>query len=187
MSTHRLGDWSNTATGRQFWSYTPRSEDVCIDDIALALAKSCRFAGHVRRDVWLYSIAQHSVLVSEVVPLECARHALLHDAHEAYTQDIIRPNRWMLDVRFTDAEYRCKRAIGQRFGVNLLDLPEAVKRADMAVLATERRDVVEHKDRPWQLTEAPLPAPIVPWDARTAYALFLARFRELFPEYEVSL
>lgn len=80
--------WIQTFTGRAFWPLRPRAEDVRIEDIAHALAMKCRFGGMTRQ---FYSVAQHSVLVSRIVPPADALWGLLHDAAEAYLPDVCRP------------------------------------------------------------------------------------------------
>ena len=79
--------WIQTFTGRAFDLSSPQPEQVCTEDIAHALANCCRYAGHSR---WHYSVAQHSLLVAEIVAAtdpELALAALLHDAAEAYIGD----------------------------------------------------------------------------------------------------
>ena len=62
--TARVGDWIQVYTGGQFWPLDPRPEEIHIEDIAHALALTCRFTGHCRE---FYSVAQHSLLVSYYV------------------------------------------------------------------------------------------------------------------------
>lgn len=63
-------------------------QDIRLEDIAHALSNLCRFTGHVRT---FYSVAEHSVWVSRLVPEWAAKYALIHDASEAYLQDIPSP------------------------------------------------------------------------------------------------
>jgi len=84
----RIGGWSQSAGGRPFWACDPRPEDVHLDDIVHALSHLCRYGGHCRK---FYSVLEHSVLVSMVVPTEHARDALGHDFTEAYVVDVPRP------------------------------------------------------------------------------------------------
>src|SRR4051812_30250690 len=88
VRSERVGNWMQTFTGRQFWPVDPRADEIAIEDIARALAMTCRFGGHVR---FHYSVAQHSFLVSLVCSPEHALWGLLHDASEAYLGDVVWP------------------------------------------------------------------------------------------------
>lgn len=190
MSDHgngvdRRGDWCATATGRQVWPLDARVEDVCFDDIALSLSKMGRFNGHVKRGVWHYSIAQHSVIVSHACKPEHALIGLLHDAAEYVRQDIVRPFKRSLGAEYHATEAAWHRVIGLRFGLGgdvLVNPPHDVRVADEMCLAAERRDIVDHMDRDWNLRYGPLAETVVPWDARTAYTLFCRRFYALYSE-----
>jgi hypothetical protein len=59
-----------------------------IRDIAVSLSRLMRYTGHSR-----YSVAQHSVLVSRLVPQHgiYPLSGLLHDAHEAFCGDLSGP------------------------------------------------------------------------------------------------
>lgn len=63
------------------------SMEIDINDIAHALARLCRFGGHCKD---FYSVAEHSIFCAELGPPDITLHLLLHDAHEAYTQDLVR-------------------------------------------------------------------------------------------------
>lgn len=164
-----------TAGGRYFPLLAPSPADIHIEDIAHALSNLCRFTGHVRE---FYSVAQHSALVSQIVPPEDALAGLLHDASEAYTNDISKPCKPLLRG-LAEIETRIMEVVLATFGLPTC-LPDSVKRADLILLATEKRDLMPpHED--WELTrDLPrLQEEIVPLPPRAARARFLDRFHQL--------
>ena len=93
----RKGDWFVTYSGKQFWPLDPQPQDVCVRDIAHHLSLVCRFGGAVRTH---YSVAQHSLIVADILPPRLKLRGLLHDATEAYVGDMVRPlKRFMPDYR----------------------------------------------------------------------------------------
>jgi len=141
--------WITTATGRRVDYVRVGPEDIDIEDIATALSRECRFAGHCKH---FYSVAQHSVLVSRLVPEELALEGLLHDASEAYLKDIPSPLKSLLPD-YREIEARFDRAIRRRFGLPETPSPE-IKRADLVLLATERRQLHRPKGRSLSLYES---------------------------------
>lgn len=141
------GDWLQTYSGRRFYPADPRPEDVSIVDIAHGLAHICRFGG---QSMQFYSVAEHSVFVSELLtyrgfPWEVAMLGLLHDAHEAYTGDMIRPITRSVDLG--DYGAMCDRIQGVITGAfqKLISEPHgAVKAADLDMLAWEARTFMRH-------------------------------------------
>ena len=77
-----------TRSGVRFDVVNPRPEDVRLEDIVHSLSHLCRFVGHTDR---FYSVAEHSVLVSQLCDQEAAVFGLLHDAAEAYVGDLASP------------------------------------------------------------------------------------------------
>ena len=100
-----------TSDGRLFNPFTVTAADGAFDIhvIAHALSMQCRYAGHTSR---FYSVAEHSLLVEQVVSktmamtrqspalairrstdktLRIRRWALVHDAEEAYLPDMPAP------------------------------------------------------------------------------------------------
>lgn len=63
-----------TWSGQHFYFCNSGVDVIYIDDIAQALSNLCRFTGHLDE---FYSVAQHSVLASYLVPSEFALEALL--------------------------------------------------------------------------------------------------------------
>lgn len=169
-----------TYTGRAIDLRMPRASDVCIEDIAHALARLCRFGGHVHGG--FYSVAQHSVHVSGLVAPEHALAGLLHDATEAYVGDCVRPLKRMLP-KYQRVEAEMWSAIAARFGLALA-LPREVVEADERMLATEVRDLLVGPHAAALLRELPEPLPgsIEPLEPSTAELLFLGRYRELVEE-----
>jgi uncharacterized protein len=176
------GPYLQTVSGRWVNPFDPDPEQLDAGDIARALANQCRFGGHCRV---FYSVAQHSVVVSRLVEerggdAEDAFAALMHDATEAYLGDMPHPlkHRSPLGAAFREAERDLERAIRERFAIKP-DVPE-IKRADRALLATERR---AFSSELWHWPELegvePLDLELDAWPPDDAARVFAARFAEL--------
>lgn len=163
---------------------------ICLDDIATSLAKQCRFNGHVPG---FYSVAEHSVIVSYLVPPELALLGLLHDAAEAYLGDIVSPVKqqcpWVYRM-----ETRTLQHIFSHLALDdLLYATGAdkrrIKEADLTALAIEFRQF--HRFVPEFLkgfpdqpkTERETPRGLDWQDARLA---FIGRFTQLTTPVEAS-
>ena len=194
----------HTFTWRGFDPFNTRADDVDLEDIAHALAMTCRFGGMVPR---FYSVAQHAVLVALMV-MEASRRpdwallALHHDSAEAYLGDIPRPiKRGMMFVgserhlatiqnpsggyiqSFAEAEAVVYSAI--LTGLGLLDDKAAhnmIRDADNAMLAAELQGLMgvrpdEHTGiSPMAMQPLP-PSMCMGWE--DAKAAFLALHAEL--------
>ena len=153
----------------------PNTSNFTVEDIAHGLAHQCRYAGQCRD---FYSVAEHSLLVSEMVqddPLA----ALLHDAAEAFLGDITRPLKQMLpDYRRIETEMQ--RAIFSRFGVDPRSNP-AIKNADLAILAAEQKQMMPVGTDDWARHDGIQPAPVKIrfLSPHQAKAEFLQRYRML--------
>ncbi|PJE81086.1 phosphohydrolase [Candidatus Pacearchaeota archaeon CG10_big_fil_rev_8_21_14_0_10_32_42] len=171
---NRKGDWIQVFSGKKFWPFDPKNEEIDINDIAHALALQCRFNGHCEE---FYSIAQHSVLVSKIVPKDQALSALLHDAAEAYIGDMVRPLKKFME-EFKSVEKKVEKEIFKKFEV--AGLNEEIKKADNIALATEMRDLMKRSPENWDISSfGTLPEKIIPLNPKEAKEEFLKRFYEL--------
>lgn len=173
----RKGDWAQIYSGEKFWPLDPKPEEVDINDIAHSLAFQCRFNGHSNS---FFSIAQHSVFVSKIVPPEQALAGLLHDAAEAYTGDMVSPLKKNLPPEFKEIEKEIDKAISEHFGIKNINHIE-IKRADKIALFTEMRDLMKKPHSKWDDVDSynPHPNKIVPLGPEEAEKEFLERFKEL--------
>lgn len=178
-----------TITGRKIDPWNVRPEDVDPHDIAGALSKQARFAGHT---TFHYPVAQHCLMVADVlhplgdVQLELA--GLLHDAAEAYLVDVPSPVKH--DPRmhhYRTAEARAQESVARRFGIDwaLFDDPR-LKRADLIAMATEVRDLLPKPVPPEWYPELqnlidypPLPLPIRQTYPPAVEYAFLSRLLDL--------
>lgn len=142
----RYGHWMFVPSGIKFYPLDPRAEEIEISDIALSLSRQSRYNGCFKEEVEFYSVAEHSVYVSEEVEkvdASLALEALMHDSPEAYLGDFIRPLKKQpeFEEAYARAEKRMELAIRDRFGLAAFDLP-IVKAADEAVTAAEVRQII---------------------------------------------
>jgi len=188
--------WMQTYTGLVFDLTDPRTEQVCLADIAHSLAYQCRFSGHTRK---FYSVAQHCVIAARhtmetMQDPTLAMHCLLHDSEEAYLGDMIRPLKafaardkmeW-----YRELEETVKRTIYESlFGVHLSPPTqgqiEYIHRIDLRLLAAEARSVMRWPPpKDWCLPYPPLASLSTmslsdPWSPRRSEADFLECFRGL--------
>jgi hypothetical protein len=174
LTRERVGDWMQTYSGRQFWPIDPRSDEIFIEDIAHALSMQCRYAGHSLR---FYSVAEHSVLLSDVVSPEHALWALLHDASEAYLTDVIRPLKpYLTGYKFR--EKKVMQAVAERFRLKG-EMPSEVEQADSRICLDERAQNMAATSHDWSLEGGPLGVFLQFWSPAKAEAEFLQRFIEL--------
>lgn len=172
----RPGVPMSTWTGVAFYPLDPRPEEVNIIDIARALSNAARYNGMCR----FYSVAEHSVLVSRLVPPELALEGLLHDAGEAYTGDVTRPMKNCMSE--DDGYFKIERLIWRRAIAPKFSLPETmhpdVMEADLRICKLEKLRL-HPRAAPWDIPGQTPDMTIVPYLPDSAMHAFLHRFAEL--------
>lgn len=153
----------------------PETNEIKIEDIAHGLAHTCRFGGQCKA---YYSVAEHSVLVSQVVP-EAGLAALFHDAAEAFVGDMTTPLKHLLP-EFARIEERIERAIFEQFEIEWPP-PPSVKSADYSVMAAEQVTLMPPDTNEWlnAANISPANVEIRYLDPMTARTLFMDRYAEL--------
>lgn len=173
-----MSPWLQTASGAAYDLLNPDPQSITLGDTAHALARICRYTGHVSR---FYSVAQHCVqgaraLRSRGEHVGIQRAFLLHDAHEAVTGDVASPIKRCLGETWRSFERTHEIAFRTRFVVPR-DMPEAIKAMDLAMLETERRALLGPSPRPlgdgWPVVEPVEDLVIYPWIPAVAEAEFL--------------
>lgn len=143
---HR-GPWMRRLNGGRFYWLNPAPEEFDTFEVAHALARKPRYAGHTWQ---FYGVGEHSMIVRDILAALGARPrvqlmGLLHDAAEAYLEDWPKP---LKDGTPIGAEYRRieDRVLDRYFdtlglvpGVQEWDL---VKRADAIALHWETEAIV---------------------------------------------
>jgi 5'-deoxynucleotidase YfbR-like HD superfamily hydrolase len=194
LASHAPRTWQRMLSGRRLNLLDPSPMDIEIGDIALGLARNTRWNGQTS-GAHAWSVAQHSVVVVDLVrrltaprrDTELELAALLHDASEYVTHDLITPLKAVVGDVFKEVEDRLMVAVHVRFGLpSRLDVERKalIKRADLIAGATEAvqlagfqpgevRTLLGIKEKPApDLTLNPLPS-------RDAERLYLETFEAI--------
>jgi 5'-deoxynucleotidase YfbR-like HD superfamily hydrolase len=184
--------WQRMLSGRRLDLLDPSPLDVEIEDIAHGLSRVARWNGQTTGR-WAYTVAQHSLLVEELVgrlraktPRAWRLWALLHDAPEYVIGDLITPFKAAVGLDYKALEARLQTAVNLRFGLPARPPKSAgllIKRADRAAAYLEATQLAgfssleghRYFGRPRGLDGLRLEA----WPPTEAKERFLARFAEL--------
>jgi 5'-deoxynucleotidase YfbR-like HD superfamily hydrolase len=167
---------SISVVGGEFFDLlNPEKSDYDIDVVATALSNLCRYTGHVTR---FYSVAEHSVLVSKIVPQKYALEGLLHDASEAFVGDVSSPLKKLL-VEYQKIENNIQADVARRFNLQY-PFPEEIHRADKQLYWAERKIIAPAVDALWH-KEFRASRKVEPqgWTPKIARKRFLDRYNEI--------
>jgi len=172
--------WIQTYTGKKFHFLQCRADEIDIDDIAHALSNICRFNGHCSK---FYSVAEHSIYVSQLVSPHLALSGLLHDAGEAYIGDIVQPQKdYIQNVR--EIEDRIMTMVAVKFGLKYQFYKlNDIKRVDRRLCYTEGSQLMPNVTE-WNIQETPYEMSIQCFAPRIAKSGFLKRFWSIYDDSE---
>lgn len=177
-----MKDWIQVRSGGKFFPLDPDPDAIDIQDIAHALSNICRYTGHVSE---FYSVAEHSCYVSRQLPSEHALAGLLHDAAEAYMNDVASPVKHQDAMQpYRDAEKKLERMILTKYGL-APELPPEVKVVDLKMLSTEAHTLLAPLHPEWTMTvdggalPEPYPFQVQALSPHQAKEWFLDRFNML--------
>lgn len=157
----------------------PKGHAFDIDCIAHALSNICRYTGHIRK---FYSVAEHCVLVSRLVPAKYALEGLMHDASEAYVSDMASPLKAMLPG-YRKIEESVQEALAAFYGLKY-PFPPEIHLADKQMYQIERKTIANNvEDKLWYTDNKFFDTPIEIFPTgmtpKNAKMFFLSRFNEL--------
>ena len=165
LSKLREESYIQTYSGRKFFPFNPKAEDMDIEDIAHALSNQCRYSGHCKK---FYSVAQHSYLVSFKCHPENAMWGLLHDATEAYFVDVPTPIKHHIK-ELNELENKIAGVVAIKFDL-VYPIPEDVHEADKSMFLIEWSNLMMQKE---------MKDGFAVWTPQHAKKMFLQRYHEI--------
>ncbi len=178
----QLTDGITLLSGAVFDFNNPDDCDIVLSDIAIPLSNICRYAGQLPLGKW-YSVAQHAVNVSRILPREFALTGLLHDTAEAFTNDIVTPLKVAVPL-FKELEVKIETSILRRFDIQY-PMPAEVHLADRQMLGLEMKYLRGHDPYAHAIMEGVEFEHLLPlvslesWSPRLAYHNWMERYKEL--------
>jgi 5'-deoxynucleotidase YfbR-like HD superfamily hydrolase len=181
-------------SGRRLDLLDPSPLDIEIEDIALGLSRVARWNGQTSGEHG-FSVAQHSLLVLDILDASVERAsrslrraALLHDASEFVTADLITPFKTMIGDAYKSLENRIQAAVHLRFGLPAALKEEwhvAIKRADSDAAFHEAVELAGFGEsearRVFKYKRARRKSALTAWPAEEARRRFLERFQSVAP------
>jgi hypothetical protein len=164
--------------GIKFYFLNPKPSYFDIEGIAHALSQTCRFGGNTKK---FYSTAQHCCLVHDLLPDNLKAAGLLHDSCEQGLGDLLGPIKCLLPT-YKEIERNCEKVLFKKFKL-AFPMSGSVKEADLRLLSTEQRDLMEGDE--WKYSTFPaIDKKITPWSITKSKREFLKRFYKLYPDYK---
>ena len=180
-----------TVSGKKIDITNPNPDTIEITDIAWSLSRMPRFSGHSIPYI-PYSVAQHCIQVAKELAPHGARiqlHGLLHDAAEAYINDLPSPVKHIPEIHavISKLEDKLMLTIYEALGIALPTEEEEtiVKIADKHQQAVEAYNFMYSRGSDWNLPTVSfkrLQEFEQPKTSLEAYDLFLMYYELLLAE-----
>lgn len=170
--------WLQTYLGRQLRVPEWNHDAICLEETAYVLSGIHRFGA--RTDPY-YTVSEHSVRVADCIALLGGSAleqfiGINHEGDEALLGfDPASPLlRLLPDLKAL--KRLAHESYMRRYGLPI-ELPAIVKHADLVLLSTEKRDLMQPEPMRWMELPEPLKSKILPWP--NPYARYMQRWREL--------
>lgn len=182
MKDHPIKNrWTQTyPSGNKIYFDNPDPNKILITDIAHQLALTNRYAGATK---FPYSVAQHCVLMSEVVPDKWKFYALMHDSPEYICQDLVSMIKNIVGDSYQLVYKGVEDIIYRKYGLPTGPMPQVIKTADLRMLATEKKYLSARSGHSWHIGHYAYPKSkieISEWSWQKAERTFLKRFYSLY-------
>lgn len=189
-------NWMETISGNKVSLAFPDPTTIDIADIAYSLSRLARFNGHTQG--LPYSVARHSLWVSEYLRIaepknrRLQMYGLLHDAHEAYTGDVILPVTLaspVLKQALSEIKQRIQAAVFVAMELPRPNRAESqlIKEADGVALRQEARHLMPSNGMEWQLPEMTAVGSLMPPPIANSPDMDREAFMRRFWELHVAL
>jgi uncharacterized protein len=173
--------WKQTFSGKQVDFINPDPEQLCIEDIAHALAHTCRYTGHTQ---YFYSTAEHSIILVNYIWSNLGYSKqdqftmLMHDAAEAFLGDISSPLKALLPD-YKKIEKNFEKVLANKFGFEY-PLPDRLKQLDKRIILDEVKYLFAESVGNWEHDDyEPLNVEIAGLSPDQAKRKFLYMFHNL--------
>ncbi|KXJ56543.1 MAG: hypothetical protein AXW12_00490 [Thalassospira sp. Nap_22] len=138
-----------SSNGRLIDLLDVKPSDIDFLEIGYALSNLRRFTGHAHTH---WSVAQHCLLMTTLVTKTAAPYALLHDAHEMFSNDVSSPFKNAMAQIIPDGD-KAYRILCERFDAAIFEAAELIypipsmiayeiKEADAMLCAAEQQAIM---------------------------------------------
>lgn len=145
MAEIERDDWYIELADGSKWFPAGGNTKPSPEVLAHALGNLGRYTGH---STVFYSVAEHLVKASYLVPEHLAYEALMHDAHEAIVNDLSKPVKMYIGGSYDELEDRTEVEIRRMYGLTDHIHP-LVKHADILMALIEADTIMPSRGENW--------------------------------------